>query len=60
MLQVGTSEHGTVVESEGGRSSCPGQWYLLRRQRDVTDRELALWLRSSWGPSVERGHPRKG
>ena len=48
------------VAVDGGRSSCPGQWYLLRRQRDVTDRELALWLRSSWGPSVEQRLPERG
>lgn len=42
------------------RSSCPGQWYLLRRQRDVTDRELALWLRSGWGPGTGQGLCQRG
>lgn len=39
------------------RSSCPEQWYLLRRQRDVTDRELALWPRGGRGVG-ERGDAR--
>lgn len=39
------------------RSSCPEQWYLLRRQRDVTDRELALWPRGGRGVG-ERGDTR--
>ncbi|XP_043588667.1 uncharacterized protein LOC122570414 [Bombus pyrosoma] len=59
---------GTTLDAEryaagwhdGVRSSWPGQWYLLRRQRDVTDRELALWLRSSWGSNVEEGFSERG
>lgn len=49
--------HGALRRRVGRRvrSSRREQWYLLRRQRDVTDRELALWSRSVGVAVGERG-----